>query len=192
MKVLWVFFDKIGILFIFLLFFNSWEKFSTVRMPDGKYIHIKILCEWHAIKCVSWVIQQVERIRLTVCVCVLKSLKRQYQCLQPYTKDEWSFLTFFMHSKSLALHILLFIYKMAFLFRNMLSTAMLGKVLVQTWIDWLVVSTWYNRRGMRCTAIKWRHANWTLEKQIKKLKRWKKEISDTKIDIKAETSHKIN
>lgn len=139
MKVLWVFFDKI--LFIFLLFFNSWEKLSTDRMPDGKYIHIKILCEWHAIKYVSWVIQQVERIRLTVCVCVLKSLKRQYQCLQPYTKDEWSFLTFFMHSKSLALHILLFIYKMAFLFRNMLSTIMLGKVLVQTWIAWLVVPT---------------------------------------------------
>lgn len=71
MKVLWVFFDKIRILFIFFLFFNSWEKFSTDRMPDGKYIHIKILCEWHAIKCVSWLIQQqVERIRLTVCVCV--------------------------------------------------------------------------------------------------------------------------
>lgn len=190
MKVLWVFFDKI--LFIFLLFSIHERKLSTDRMPDGKYIYIKILCEWHAIKYVSWVIQQVERIRLTVCVCVLKSLKRQYQCLQPHTKDEWSFLTFFMHSKSLALHILLFIYKMAFLFRNMLSTIMLGKVLVQTWIAWYVVPTWYNRREMRFNGIKWRHVNWTLEKQIKKLKRWKKEISVTKIDIKAETRDKIN
>lgn len=116
-----------------------------------------------------------------LCLCVLKSLKRQYQCLQPYTKDEWSFLTFFIHSKSLALHILLFIYKMAFLFRNMLNTTMLSKVLVQTWISWLVVSTWHNQREMRFPGIKWHHSNWTLEKQIKNWSDRKRKFQSLKL-----------